>query len=199
MPARVDIRERRQQVVDAAFRLIVKNGLEGLTIRKVALEAGLNVGSVRHFFDNREDLLTAAALKATTRMESRLKKYPVERLKTLRGDDAVSALQEILEQVLPVNEESREEAIIVIELIRASRTQPVFAECAAQMGSDLNDVIISALSCLAVPDPSIVARHISALIGGLTLDTITPHGSLTVPQLRATLRSALENILKMER
>lgn len=49
MPARIDAEERRQYVIDAAFRLIVAEGLEGLTLRKVAAEANLNIGSVRHF------------------------------------------------------------------------------------------------------------------------------------------------------
>ncbi|PMC66261.1 hypothetical protein CJ202_07020 [Corynebacterium parakroppenstedtii] len=58
------------------------------------------------------------------------------------------------------------EAIVVLELIRASRTQPVFASSAAQMASDLHDVITGALACLEVLSPSAVARQVSALIGG---------------------------------
>ena len=57
------------------------------------------------------------------------------------------------------------EAIVVLEFIRASRTQPVFAPSAAQMASDLHDVITDALACLGVPSPSAVAQQVSALIG----------------------------------
>ena len=56
MPARIDAEERRHIVIEAAFRMIVAEGLEGLTLRKVAVEADLNIGSVRHFFDGRDDL-----------------------------------------------------------------------------------------------------------------------------------------------
>lgn len=58
MPARIDPQERRQEVIRAAFRLVVAEGIEGVSLRKVADESGLNVGSVRHYFDGHHDLLT---------------------------------------------------------------------------------------------------------------------------------------------
>lgn len=199
MPARINAEERRHEVIEAAFRLIVAEGLEGLTLRKVAAEANLNIGSVRHFFDGHEDLLEAAAQEAGNRMGRRLMHHPVEQLRGLRGKEAVNALQELLEQVLPVDGPRTVEAIIVIEFIRASRTQTIFASSAAQMASDLHNIIADALACLEVPNPSAAARQVSALVGGLTLDTVTPHGSLTVNQLRSTLRNALSNLLNTER
>ena len=199
MPARIDAEERRQHVIESAFRLIEAEGIEGLTLRKVADAANLNIGSVRHFFNGAEDLLTAAAQEAGNRMEQRLMHHPVEQLRGLTGESALTALQHLLEQVLPVDKDRRSESIVVLELIRASRTQTVFASPAAQMGSDLHDIIAAALACLEVPNPSAAARQISALIGGLTLDTVTPHGALTVYQLRSTLRDALRNLLKVER
>lgn len=53
----------------------------------------------------------------------------------------------------------------MLEFIRVSRTQPVFASSAAQMASDLHDVITDALACLEVGNPSEMARQVSALIG----------------------------------
>ena len=199
MPARIDAEERRQYVIDAAFRLIVAGSLERTTLRKVAAETNLHIGPVRHFFDGHEALLTAAAHEAGNRMGQRLMHHPVEQLRGLDGEEALTALQDLLEQVLPVDEERRMEAIIVLELIRASRTQTVFASSAAQMASDLHDIITAALACLEVPNPSAAARQVSAIVGGLTLDTVTPHGALTVYQLRSTLRDALRNLLNTER
>lgn len=53
----------------------------------------------------------------------------------------------------------------MLEFIRVSRTQPVFASSAAQMATDLHDVITDALACLEVPNPGAVVRQVSALIG----------------------------------
>ncbi|WP_296106381.1 hypothetical protein [uncultured Corynebacterium sp.] len=56
------------------------------------------------------------------------------------------------------------EAIVVLEFIRASRTQSVFASSATQMAGDLHDVITDALACIEVANPSAVARQVSVLI-----------------------------------
>ena len=132
-------------------------------------------------------------------MGRRLMHHPVEQLSGLEGEEALTALQDLLEQVLPVDEERRRGSIVVIELIHASRTQPVFAASASQMASDLYDIIAAALASLKIPNPSAAARQVSVLIGGLTLDAVTPHGALTVYQLRSTLRDALRNFLNAER
>lgn len=191
MPARIDPDQRRQQVVEAAFRLVVEGGLEGLSLRKVAVESGLNVGSVRHYFDGSQDLLVAAAEEAGERMGRRLARHPVEGLRGLTGETAIDAMRELVEELLPVDEERRDEAIVVLELILASRTRPVLETVAARMGRDLTAVLTGAFDALGVPDPGSRAAGLSALVGGLTIDAVTPHGALGVDQLRATLDSEL--------
>ena len=44
MPVRIDPEKRRQQVLEAAFRLVVAEGIDGVSLRKVAEESGLNIG-----------------------------------------------------------------------------------------------------------------------------------------------------------
>lgn len=195
MPARIDPARRRQQVVEAAFRLVVAEGIEGLTLRRVADASHLNIGSVRHYFDGHQDLLAAAAQEAGDRMGRRLARHPLEQLDGLDGEAAVDALQALVEEVLPVDEDRRGEAIVVVELIMASRTRPVFQAMAARMASDLSMVAHDALARLGVSDPRMRTAQLTATIGGLTLDAVTPHGALTVDQVRATLRAQLRMLL----
>ncbi|WP_222129921.1 MULTISPECIES: TetR family transcriptional regulator C-terminal domain-containing protein [unclassified Corynebacterium] len=128
-------------------------------------------------------------------MGHRLARHPVEALRGLSGEEAVTALQKLLEQVMPVDEERRAEAIVVVEFVRASRVRSVFAPTAAGMAKDLMEVIEGALVALQVSRPREAAREISALIGGLTLDAVTPHGALGEEEVRATLRRALRRII----
>ncbi|KQB83925.1 TetR/AcrR family transcriptional regulator [Corynebacterium oculi] len=195
MPARINAEERRRLVIEAAFRQVVAEGVEGITLRKVAAEADLNIGSVRHFFDGHEELLAAAVREAGDRMGHRLALHPMDRLRGLRGEEAVNAMQALVEQVLPVDDVRHAEAIVVVEFIRASRVNPVFAPVAAEMYRDLVVVLEEAFTELGVVEPRAAAGEVSALIGGLTLDAVTPHGSLTSAQVRATLRRALNRIL----
>ena len=195
MPARIDPRQRRRHVVEAAFRLVVAEGIEGLSLRKVAAEAGLNIGSVRHFFDGHEDLLAAAAEEAGDRMGRRLAHHPVDGLRGLAGAEALDALQALVEEVLPVDAERRDESIVVLELILAARTRPVFRPISERMSADLHRVVADALAALGADDPDAKAYQVTAVIGGLTIDTVTPHGSLTAERLRATLRAHLAMLL----
>lgn len=51
--------ERRQQLLEAAFAVATRDGLDGLTIRAVAAEAGLSHGLVLFHFGSKEGLMHA--------------------------------------------------------------------------------------------------------------------------------------------
>lgn len=196
MPARIDPDRRRQEVIEAAFRLVVAEGIDGLSLRKVADESKLNIGSVRHYFDGHNGLLAAAAQEAGDRMGRRLATHPVERLRGLSETEAINALQALLEEVLPVDDQRHDETLVVVELIMASRTRPVFRTMSKRMGADLAEVICEALRALGVRDLEMATAQLTATIGGLTLDAVTPHGSLTPERIREVLRAQLQVLLE---
>jgi DNA-binding transcriptional regulator YbjK len=49
--------KRRKEIIEAALRLIGREGRGGLTHRAVAKEAGVPLGATTYYFDSREDLL----------------------------------------------------------------------------------------------------------------------------------------------
>lgn len=60
-----------QVVVDAAIRTLARDGLDGLSVRKVAAEAGLSVGAVQHHYPTKNALLVAAAERTTAIFSAR--------------------------------------------------------------------------------------------------------------------------------
>lgn len=50
---------RREQILEAAFRVAARDRLDGLTVRRVAQEAGLSAGLVFHYFKSKDALLVA--------------------------------------------------------------------------------------------------------------------------------------------
>lgn len=58
-------------ILDAVVRVLVRDGLDGLSVRKVAGEAGLSIGAVQHHFDTRDALLVAAADHVTSQFRTR--------------------------------------------------------------------------------------------------------------------------------
>ncbi len=51
--------ERREQILEAAFRVAARDRLDGLTVRRVAKEAGLSSGLVFFYFKTKDALLVA--------------------------------------------------------------------------------------------------------------------------------------------
>lgn len=56
---RLDIDTRRTQLIDAAIRIALRDGLDNTTVRRIATEAGVSLGTVHYCFDNKRALLEA--------------------------------------------------------------------------------------------------------------------------------------------
>ncbi|WP_338887633.1 TetR/AcrR family transcriptional regulator [Rhodococcus sovatensis] len=185
MPVQVDADQRRRIVAEAALRLAVDEGLASVTFRKVAAAAGLNIGSVRHYFPDHESLVVAAVTEAGDHMGRRLALHPAPG--RAAGDAARKHLFDVVAELIPLDDEKHREAIILMEVIAASRMNSAFEPVVRQMATDLNAVLVDALEQIGVADPRQEAVRLAALISGLSLNAITPHGSLD----RATIRAVL--------
>ena len=72
MPKVVDHEERRAKLGAAVWRLASREGLEAVTVRRVAEEAGCSTGAVVHYFAGKEDLLLFAFSTVADRVRTRL-------------------------------------------------------------------------------------------------------------------------------
>lgn len=94
MPKIVDHDVQRLKFAEAAMRLIAGKGIEGVTMRAVAREAGLSYGSLFHYFDSKDDLLMHAVRHVTSQQTERANEYEgrysgLKALEHLLCDDAV--------------------------------------------------------------------------------------------------------------
>ncbi|SDS17147.1 regulatory protein, tetR family [Paraoerskovia marina] len=60
--SRMPVEERRAQLIDAGLRIAARDGVEAVTIRGVAAEAGASLGVVHYCFADKDDLLVAMGL-----------------------------------------------------------------------------------------------------------------------------------------
>ena len=74
---------RREALLDAVLRVVAEEGVEAVTHRRVAEEAGLPLASTTYWFDSKEHLLTAALQSAAER--------DIERLRALLGESSEPA------------------------------------------------------------------------------------------------------------
>ncbi|MEV0047467.1 TetR family transcriptional regulator C-terminal domain-containing protein [Nocardia rhamnosiphila] len=70
----------------------------------------------------------------------------------------------------------------------ASRLDPAFGPVVRQMAADLRQVLTDAVAATGTTDPACAAAHLATLVSGLSLDAVTPHGSVD----RATILTVLE-------
>ena len=129
MPKFVDAVIRRQEVVEAVFRIIAADGLERASLREVADEAQLAVGSVRHYFASSDELLTHAFAVVVDRIVGRLDRrglpgWPMRRPASAEHHAAVLAL---LGEFLPLDEERAVDACVWMAFKNAARTRPFLA------------------------------------------------------------------------
>ncbi len=68
MPKVVDHEQRREEILEATRRVILKQGLGGVTMRNIASEVGKSTGLVNHYFEDKAGLLVAA-------LESSMKEF----------------------------------------------------------------------------------------------------------------------------
>jgi AcrR family transcriptional regulator len=98
MPKTVDHYERREELLEAVWRLIARDGMEGATVRAIAKETGWSTGVLAHYFVDKDDIITSALRLAYERIATRWD----EKLEGLSGIDA---LYELVLDNLPLDDE----------------------------------------------------------------------------------------------
>ena len=69
---------RERSLLEAALRIIGRSGIDAVTHRAVAAEAGVSVGAVTHHFGTRDRLVVAALEQAVSREVNRLRALAVD-------------------------------------------------------------------------------------------------------------------------
>nr|WP_238589747.1 TetR family transcriptional regulator [Pseudonocardia sp. AL041005-10] len=73
MPRVVDHGQRRGEIAEALWRVAAAEGLEAVSLARVAEEAGISKGRVQHYFASRDELLDFAAQQLQLRVDGRVR------------------------------------------------------------------------------------------------------------------------------
>ncbi|WP_329467982.1 TetR/AcrR family transcriptional regulator [Streptomyces sp. NBC_01431] len=181
MPKHVDPVARRGHVVDALFRVVVREGLQRTSLRAVADEAQLNIGSLRHYFASQQDLMRFAMQSMLDRVESRLLEH-VERIGDLGSRPRPEQLQlaaGLLAELLPLDAHRRAEVTVFLDFNTAARTNPAFNDLSRRAAEGTRKLIRRVLTRLDEAgalrpglDLGIEAERLTALLDGLSLSAV---------------------------
>lgn len=105
MPKIVDHDHKRKIIVEAAWNIIEKEGIEKASIRRIASEAGMSTGALRHYFSNQDELLLFIMEYFLARGEERSENKSWSK-------NPLIAVQETLLELVPVDRDKQTETSV---------------------------------------------------------------------------------------
>ncbi|MGV9775044.1 TetR/AcrR family transcriptional regulator [Streptosporangium sp. NPDC003464] len=167
MPRQVDHDLRRRQIAEAVWRLATRGGLEDVTLRQVAAEAGVSARLLQYYFGTREQLLLGALEILNDDAEQRARR----RLMLLGEAPGMHAIvRGVLLELLPLDDERRNRHLVYVAYFVRFLTDPALAEAAHDAPRALEnlvaDLIAQAKELGQVPRDVDVAAEAAFLVAG---------------------------------
>lgn len=198
MPKIVDHNVQKEKVAEAAWRVIRKNGMEQASVRNIAEEAGLSVGSLRHYFSSQSELYAYSMKLVSERVSVRIQNI------SFTGE-VMTDIPVLVEQILPLNEETILEMEVWFAFVVKSMSDPSLAELRKQVDDDMRQMFVSIIQALidrelALPDldPNIEVERFYALIDGLAIHAILRPEVLTKEEIQSVVHRHLQSICSLQ-
>ena len=157
MPKVVDIEERRVELAGAVWSLCAREGVEAVTVRRVAAEAGWSTGALVHYFADKEALLLFAFETVASRAAARMASHA-----GLPGRERARA---ILAEGLPLNAERRNEVRVWFGLLGLAVTRPALARAQRRGYQGWRAAVSQALEEAGVGGPDQAAALVAFVDG----------------------------------
>lgn len=171
----MDREARKAQLAEAVWRVILERGVAAVSVRTVAERAGLAVGSLRHVFPSRAELVRFSAELMMQRATERV-------LATPPADDPREYALALLGALLPLDPDSRAELEINLALLAERVAVPELVEVRDEAHRRIAGLCTRLAGMLAeeadAPAVERRARRLHALVDGLAFHLLhRPPGS----------------------
>ena len=175
----------RERLLDAAVRLIAREGIDNVRIARIAAEAGVSAGLVHYHFASRDALLEEA-------IEHSYERAGDMRLATLDdGANAAQRLRAMIDQCLPSDRPLREDWVLWVELwLRGARDpalRPVAARLYARLHAWFAEALAEGIAAgeLRACDVDRTSDRLLALIDGYGIRVLTEDPQMPLDRARS--------------
>jgi AcrR family transcriptional regulator len=182
MPKVVDHEQRRRELGLAVWRVIRRDGVERASVRTVAGEAGWSPGALRHYFATQSELLAFAM-----------------RLVLDRATDPRQAVEQVLHELLPLDDERRAENEVWLAFTARALIDPELRAQHNEVHDALHQACASALETLAAAGrahtglaTALQVERLHALTDGLAVHTALRPELMPPKQIVAVMRIHLD-------
>ncbi|MEC1259718.1 TetR/AcrR family transcriptional regulator [Bacillus swezeyi] len=193
MPKIVDHEKQKEKIAEAVWNVIHREGLEQCTVRKIAKEAGLSAGSLRHYFPNQSELLIYSMKLVTNRVKVRIENM------RFTGTPA-ECIKQLLLQLLPADEERRLEMEAWFSFTAKSLSDPALRPLRKEMNEEIYSACKLAVETLsrsgAMPemDAGEEIERLYALVDGLALHALLEPERITADKIDSVLTRQLNTL-----
>jgi AcrR family transcriptional regulator len=202
MPKIVDHDTRREEIAQALWRVVRRDGIRAASVRSVAAEAGWSAGAVRYYFPDQAGLIAFAMDLVSRRVGDRIRALDTTGTPT-------EVVLRFLEEVIPLDPERQAEFDIWLSFIAQAQAETGVGglrEVLTPVHQGLRDLCESLLNSLSQagalrPDLQLDLEidRLHALIDGLSLHAAVQPTTSTPDRVREILRNHLVGLQPLNR
>lgn len=175
----------RARILDAAVKLIAREGIHDVRIARIAMQAGVSASLLHYHFASRDTLL-AEALEHSYELAGDIR--------TSRADEPAEAATRIrwmIDQCLPTEDSLRDDWMLWVELWLHAARQPDLRPTAARLYARMHEWFLAAIEEgeangeLQVADRARTVDHLLALLDGYGIRALTEDPAMPVERARS--------------
>jgi AcrR family transcriptional regulator len=183
----------RERILAAAVQRIASDGIDGVRIARIAMDAGVSPPLVHYHFDSRETLLAEALRYSYARAgDARISSGEAP------ATSHAERLRSMIDQCLPTTPSLAEDWVLWVELwlraVRHPELRPVAEELYARLREWFADEIAAGIEDGEFggdTDPIAVADRTLALLDGFGIRALIGDASVPLERARAAVESSL--------
>jgi AcrR family transcriptional regulator len=194
MPKIVDHDEKRKQIAEAAWNIIRKEGVEKASIRRVAAEAGMSSGALRHYFSTQDEMLLFI-------MNYYLEEGKKRSQNKEWSENPVQAVEEVLLELVPIDEEKKIETSVWWILALRSLTSDTIKDKKDEMTDGTYELANSMIEILALKgvlsdsmNAELEKSRLTALIEGLSIHALLRPDVYSREKVKEVIRYHLKTL-----
>ena len=194
MPRIVNHEKKRKSIAEAAWSIIKKDGVEKASIRRVAIEAGMSAGALRHYFSTKDEMLLFI-------MDYYLEEGKKRSQSKSWSDNPLQAVAEVLLELIPIDEEKKIETSVWWILALQSLTSDTLKEKKDEMTNGMYELASSMIEILALQgilsdstNVKLEKSRLAALIDGLSIHALLRPDVYSPEKVKEVIRYHLETL-----
>ncbi len=194
MPRIVNHEKKRKLIAEAAWSIIKKEGIEKASIRRVAIEAGMSAGALRHYFSTKDEMLLFI-------MDYYLEEGKKRSQSKSWSDNPLQAVAEVLLELIPMDEEKKIETSVWWILALQSLTSDTLKEKKDEMTNGMYELASSMIEILVLQgilsdstNVKLEKSRLAALIDGLSIHALLRPDVYSPDKVKEVIRYHLETL-----